>query len=191
MISAPVKLQRGFTVMEMVIAIVVMGILSVVGVSMISDSFTTARVVNARQGSANDARYALERLAREIREVKYVDKATGYGIATMASTNMVFTRNVGGADVVVTITRSGSDLTLGYSSPAATSPVARQVTDFSLQFLKVDPTSTTAATSATTLPTDVRFVVISLTVTDSTSGQQVTERTRVALRNMCETNPCI
>jgi prepilin-type N-terminal cleavage/methylation domain-containing protein len=181
---SPARLQRGFTVMELVIAIVIMGILSVVGVSMISDTFTTARVVNARESSANDARYALERLAREIREVKFIDKATGYAITTMAGTNMVFTKDVGGADVVVTITQTGSDLTLGYSSPAAISAVAKQVSAFSLQFLKVDSTSATASTSATTLPTDVRFVVISLTVTDSTSGKQVTERTRVALRNM-------
>jgi prepilin-type N-terminal cleavage/methylation domain-containing protein len=181
---APVRRQRGFTVMELVIAIVIMGILSVVGVSMISDTFTTARVVNARESSANDARYALERLAREIREVKFVDTATGYAISTMAGTSMAFTKDVGGVDVVVTIAQSGTDLTLGYSSPAAISPIAKQVSAFSLQYLKVDSESATGATSTTTLPTDVRFVVISLTVTDATSGKQVTERTRVALRNM-------
>ena len=45
--------------------------------------------------------------------------------------------------------------------------------------------------SAATGATDVRFVEITLTLTDATSGKVITERSRVALRNMCETNPCI
>ena len=177
--------QRGFTVVELVITVVVMGILAVVGVSMISDSFTTARVVNAGQSNANDARYAVERLAREIREIKYVNKATGYGISTMTSSKLVFTRP---DDVVVTID-AGSNLSLGYSSPATVSTLATQAT-LNLQYLALDPLSVTGATSAATGATNIRFVVITLTLTDSTSGKVITERSRVALRNMCETNPC-
>ena len=107
--------------MELVITVVVMGILAVVGVSMISDSFTTARVVNAGQSNANDARYAVERLAREIREIKHVNKATGYGISTMTGSKLVFTRP---DNVVVTIDVNSSNLTLGYSSPATVSTLA-------------------------------------------------------------------
>ncbi len=179
--------QRGFTVMELVITVVIMGILAVVGTSMISDTFTTARVVNAGQSSANDARYAVERVARELREVSFVNDATGYNITTALSpstTSLSFVRSINDAPVTVTISRSGPDLTLGYSSPAAVSTLATQVSNFSLDFLKLDETSGTAATSATTSAADVRFIVVSLTLTDATSGQAVTERTRVALRNM-------
>jgi prepilin-type N-terminal cleavage/methylation domain-containing protein len=179
------RCQRGFTVMELVITVVIMGILALVGTSMISDTFTTARVVNAGQASANDARYAVERVAREIREVSFVSTAAGYDItSTLApsATSMTFNRSINNATVTVTISRSGSDLTLGYSSPAAVSPLATQVSNFTLDFLKLD--KTTGVVSATTLAADVRFVVVSLTVTDATSGQAITERTRVALRNM-------
>jgi prepilin-type N-terminal cleavage/methylation domain-containing protein len=178
--------QRGFTVVELVITVVVMGILAVVGVSMISDSFTTVRVVNAGQSNANDARYAVERMAREIREIKHVNKATGYGISTMTGSKLVFTRP---DNVVVTIDVNSSNLTLGYSSPATVSTLASQAT-LNLQYLAMDPLSVTGATYAATGATDIRFVVITLTLTDSTSGKVITERSRVALRNMCETNPC-
>jgi prepilin-type N-terminal cleavage/methylation domain-containing protein len=176
--------QRGFTVVELVITVVVMGILAVVGVSMISDSFTTARVINAGQSNANDARYAVERLAREIREIKHVNKATGYGISVMTGSSLVFTRP---DNVVVTIDVNSSNLTLGYSSPATVSTLATQAT-LNLQYLALDPLS--GATPAATGATDVRFVEITLTMTDATSGKKIIERSRVALRNMCETNPC-
>jgi prepilin-type N-terminal cleavage/methylation domain-containing protein len=184
------KRQRGFTVMELVITVVIMGILAVVGTSMISDTFTTARVVNAGQSSANDARYAVERLAREIREVSFTSDAAGYAITSTLSpsaTSMTFNRSINGTTVTVTISSSGTNLTLGYApsgSSAVVSTLATQVNNFSLDFLKLDETSGTAATSATTSPVDVRFVVVSLTLRDATSGQTVTERTRVALRNM-------
>jgi prepilin-type N-terminal cleavage/methylation domain-containing protein len=173
----PAREQRGFTLIELIITIVILGILAVVGSSMISDTFNTSRMVNASQASADEARYAVERLAREIREVKYAGAA--YSISSTMSpsaTNMVFTRTINGADVTVTINKSGTNLTLGYSSPAATSTLSSQVSRFTLGFLKLDNT-------ATTLASDVRFVVITLTVTDATSGQSITQQTRVALRN--------
>jgi len=185
--------QRGFTVVELVITVVVMGILAVVGVSMISDSFTTARVVNAGQRNANDARYAVERLAREIREIEYQDKANGYyitsGIAN-PSEKIIFRRADG---VVVTIDGTGPNLTLGYSSPATVSTLAsleHPQAQLTLNYLALNPLSVTGATYPATATTNVRFIEVTLTLKDSTSGKNITERSRVALRNMCETNPC-
>lgn len=176
------RIQRGFTLIEMIITIVIMGLLAAVGSSMISDTFSTARMVNASQAGAEEARYALERLAREIREVKYnrIDATSGnYSVgSTMApgATNLVFTRVINGSDVTVTINKSGANLTLGYSSPAVTSTLSSQVAAFTLDFLKLDNT-------ATALTSEVRFVVITLVVTDATSGQSIRQQTRVVLRN--------
>lgn len=179
------RCQRGFTVMELVITVVILGILAVVGTSMISDTFTTARVVNAGQSSANEARYAVERIARELREVSFVSDAAGYDITSTLSpsaSSVSFNRSINNATVTVTITRTGSNLTLGYSSPATVSTLATQASNFTLDFLALN--KLTGAVSATTSKADVRFVVVSLTLNDATSGQAITERTRVALRNM-------
>jgi prepilin-type N-terminal cleavage/methylation domain-containing protein len=175
--SNTTKLQRGFTLVELIITVVVLGILAAVGSSMFSDTFMTARMVNSSQASADQARYAMERLAREIREVKYSGNA--YAISSAMSpgaTTMAFTRTISGSDVTVTVNRSGTNLTLTYSSPATTSTLASDVTAFTLDFLQLDNTATTLASA-------VRFVVITVTVTDATSGQAIQQQTRVALRN--------
>lgn len=171
--------QRGVTLVELIITMVLMGLLATVGATMISDTFQTTRLVNAGQASADQARYAMERLSRELREVKYVSAGSSYAVSsslTPAATNMVFTRVINGADVTVTINKSGTNLTLGYSSPAVSSVLASQVSEFALDFLQLD-------NSAASSGANLRFVVITLTVTDSVSGQAIRQQTRVALRN--------
>ncbi len=180
--------NSGFTLVELIISIVLIGLLAAVGSSMIADSFTTTRMVNAGTASAGQARYALERLAREIREIKFSSDVTGnYCITTMTETTLVLKKSTTGSltacdtpevnTITVTITWDTPNLTLGYSSPAATSSLSGQVTSFSLTYFQND--GTTAATSNSA----IRFVVINMTVTDSTSGQSISQRTRVALRN--------
>lgn len=175
----------GFTLVELVISIVLIGILASVGSSMIVDSFTTTRMVNAENASEGLARYALERLAREIREVKFVGSgATGnYSISTLTASKLVFTRTVSGADVTVTIDNLTAPtlLTLGYSLPAVTSNLSKNVSSFTLAYYDVLGNSTTDTSNS---PGGIRFVVIALTVTaDPTSGPSISQRTRVALRN--------
>lgn len=166
---------------------VLIGILAAVGSTMIVDSFTTTRTVNSGNASAGQARYALERLAREIREVKFASSgATGvYCITTKTATNLVFNKMTAASTnrtdcntevITVTIITNGSNLTLGYSSPAVTSTLSGQVSSLSLAYLDVDG-NPTADNSA------IRFVQITLSVTDPTSGQSISQLTRVALRN--------
>lgn len=177
--------SSGFTLVELVISIVLIGILATVGSSMIVDSFTTTRMVNADNASTAQARYALERLAREIREIKYDSTGGNYCITTMTTTppKLVFYKTSGAYSSTcstnvdtVTIDTSGSNLRLGYSSTGVTSNLSNQVSSFSLAYYDIAD-NTTASTGA------IRFVVITLTVTDPTSGQSTSQRTRVALRN--------
>ncbi len=186
--ALPGHRNSGFTLIEIIITIVLIGILAVVGSSMISDSFTTTRMVNASHASASEARYALERLAREIREVKFVSSGDtdNYCITTMTTATLVLRKSIPGslpgcstADNTVTITWSNSNdtLTLGYSSPATTLlTLSDQVTSFSLTYFQNDGTEATNNSN-------IRFVVINMTVRDLTSGRSIQQRTRVALRN--------
>lgn len=181
----------GFSLIELVISIVLIGLLAAVGTTMISDSFDTATMVNASQSSAAQARYALERLEREIREIKYANStatpATACSDATTdkycistpstlpSALNILpgtdtFTFANGITNANVAIAKSGTTLTLNGTA------LCHNVSGLSLSFYDVaggnSPTKTT-----------VKFVVINLTVTDPTSGQAIAQRTRVALRN--------
>jgi prepilin-type N-terminal cleavage/methylation domain-containing protein len=174
--------SRGTTLIEMLIVVVLMGILGVWGSTMVSDNYRTVQIADSGKKSADQLRYALDRLSRELREVKFTS-ATGYAVtSTLApsATNIVFTRTISGSDVAITINKSGSTVTLGYST-ASTSTIASQVNAFTIDFYTVD--SLTGAVSATTSASALRYMVMSMTVTDSLSGQTVTERTRVTLRN--------
>jgi prepilin-type N-terminal cleavage/methylation domain-containing protein len=175
---APLARQHGFTLIELIITMVLVGILTAFGASMIYSNMTTVISVNSGQATLDQARIAIARVARELREVKYTTSFTYSITSTMApsSTSVTFVRSIGGSDVTVTLAKSGSDLTLQYSSPAVTSTLVSGVTSLSLDFYDGNG----AVTASTT---DVRFVSIALAVTDATSGQTVSQRTRVALRN--------
>jgi prepilin-type N-terminal cleavage/methylation domain-containing protein len=180
---SPLKRLRGTTLVEVLIVVVLLGILGAWGSTIFSSNFTTARMVDSGKTNADQVRYAVERLSREIREVKYTSLAAGYAITSTLSpgaTTLTFTRTINGTDTTVTISQSGSTVTLGYSG-GTTSTLAKQVTSFSMNFYTV--VSDTGSVQATTLVTDVRYVVLSLSSTDSLSGEVTTERTTITLRN--------
>jgi prepilin-type N-terminal cleavage/methylation domain-containing protein len=184
----------GYTLVELVITMALLGILSVVGSSMLSDSFSTTYRVNESNASKAEARYVLERLAREIREAKYLE-AGSYcieqigGVATMTATRLVFDKRNNSHSLDrqscntdsnrVTVNYSAPNLTLAYATPALSATLSSRVAPagFTLRYLGSDA-STVASTGAA-----VRFVEISLTLTDATGAQGLPQRMRVALRN--------
>ncbi|ROZ68595.1 PilW family protein [Ramlibacter sp. WS9] len=166
-------LQRGFTLMELVIVVVVLGFLSAVGSTMIVDTFKTTKMVYASQSAATQARYAVERLAREIRQVKYTGSNYVIGSITSPASSASFTNVINGVEQAVSVDVNGTDLRLSYGAPLV---LCGNVSGFTVNYLQLD-------NSAATSTANVRFVVISLTVTDGTSGQSITERLRVALRS--------
>lgn len=175
--------SRGATLVEILIVVVLLGIMGAWGSTMFASNYRTARIVDSGKTSADQLRYAVERLSREIREVKFTSAAAGYAITSTlapAATSLAFTRTIGSTDTTVTIAQSGTTVTLGYSG-GTTSTIAQQVSAFSMDFYTID--SDSGAVSATTAVTNVRYVVMSITSVDSLSGQSLTERTRITLRN--------
>jgi prepilin-type N-terminal cleavage/methylation domain-containing protein len=170
--------QHGFTLFEMVISIVLMGILAVFGTSMVYDNMKTVVSVNSGARSLDRARYAMDRLARELREVKFTSGTYSFTSALGAgATSVAFVRTIAGTDVTVTLSRSGSNVALQYSLPTVTSStLVNNVTSFSVDFYDADGTATTSTS-------DVRYVGLTLVVSDSASGQSASQRMRVALRN--------
>jgi prepilin-type N-terminal cleavage/methylation domain-containing protein len=177
--------NSGFTLVELIISIALIGMVAAVGTSILKDTLTATTIVNANAGSAGRARYALERLAREIREVKY--DGGQYCINTMNAARLVYYKTSGTYNsncaanaVTVTINSSGASLTLGYSSPAVVSTLSNDVDANGLRFVYYRSDGTTVANNAA----DVQIIQITLTVRDPATGVQSTaQRTRVALRN--------
>ena len=188
--------QQGFTLVEAVISAGLIGFLAVTATFFWVDSFGLVSTVNTDSAAVADGRALLERLAREIREVKYNPTSGAYCVSTMSAAQMVFNKTTstlidacGGTnppnttnDVAVTITTSGADLNLGYAgalaptlSPAGPRKLTSYVSSFAMRYLD-------AGYAETASPGALRFVELSLTLRPP--GVQATQtRTLVALRN--------
>ena len=177
----------GYTLIEMVIVLVILGIMAAVLAPVARNSLVAYDTTLGDLVVLDKQRYAIERLAREIREVNY-NSSTGYAFSTSVTSSgnsMTFTRvfyDTGGiatADTVVTIGNTGSAITLTYSLPSGVG--AQVLTDelgatgnLVFSYYKQDG-------SAATSLTDVRFVEISITLIHN--GNNYPQRTRVELKN--------
>ena len=185
--------QQGFTLVEVIIAAGLIGFLAVTATFFWVDSFGLVRTVNTDSAAIADGRALLERLAREIREVKYNPSSGAYCVSTMAASQMVFNKTSGdlvaacsgasptGAnnDIAVTIQVNSTNLNLGYAgtlaAPAATRALTSYVSSFAMRYLDANYAVTASAGT-------LRFVELSLTL--QPPGVQATQtRTVVALRN--------
>jgi prepilin-type N-terminal cleavage/methylation domain-containing protein len=167
------KQQRGFTLIEMIISLVVLGLLgAAAGYGLTGGALAFSSTADAVQTLAK-LRYASERMARETREIRrdLITPAV-YDITTMTATTLVFTKTDG---VSVTLDGAPPLVTLAYSLPAGTPTLTDEVSSLAFSYLQAD--GVTAATGNS----DVAFVEIELILTRS--GNSYSQRTRVALRN--------
>src|SRR5213593_113871 len=87
--------QQGFTLVEVIISAGLLGFLALTATFFWVDSFRLVRTVNDDSAAIADGRALLERLAREIREVKYSTASGAYCVSTMSATQMVFNKTSG------------------------------------------------------------------------------------------------
>jgi len=199
----PRRRQQGFTLVEVVISAGLIGFLALTATFFWVDSFGLVRTVNTDSAAIADGRALLERLAREIREVKYNPSSGAYCVVgtlpdttTQLATQIVFNKTSGdlvaacsGAsptaannDIAVTIQSISTNLNLTYAGdlvPPLTPPGSRPLTSYASSFgMRYLDASYAVTTSAGTL----RFVELTLTL--QPPGVQATQaRTVVALRN--------
>ena len=164
--------------MEIIVSLVLLGILSVVGTTMISGSFKTTRLITNEHLVNSMARYAMERMARDIREISYDTSSKVLGITSKSSTSLVFNKSeINGLSTTVSYSYVNPVLTMNVAGDSAT--LANQITDFSLTYLDVN-------NGPPITDQNVCSVRISLTATPS-QAQPITLTTQVRLRNI---NPC-
>lgn len=164
---------RGFTLIEMVMVIVVLGILAGLTAPIFSQGLTAARLTTENLNTLAKLRYATERLAREIRQVNH--NGASYDVSTMSATSLVFTK-ADTTSTTVSVISAGGNVTLAYSSPAVSGVLTDEVSSFG--FAYYDSNGVTTAST-----TDLAFVEISLTLQNATTGGTYSQRTRIALRD--------
>jgi prepilin-type N-terminal cleavage/methylation domain-containing protein len=163
--------QRGFTLIEMIMAITVMGIIALVGAQILASGAETYTEATESMDTFAKARQSMTRIVAEIREADY--NGTQYLMPTMNTNQIVFTKRDG---VTVTIATSGSNVTLGYSSPAVTSTLTDQLSSLAFAYYQND-----AQTTFGTTQVNVAYVQVTLTLSEA--GTLYTRRQRVALRD--------
>ncbi len=85
--------MSGFTLVELIIVGGLISVLSVFGYRLFADNLAVVRAVSSSLQGQADARMLLERLAREVREVKYVSSSPCIGV--ISGGRMRFNKTVG------------------------------------------------------------------------------------------------
>lgn len=158
---------RGFTLIEAVMVIVLLGILAAAGAPMIAEGMRVATTASTDLDTLSQLRYTTERLARELREIESVG-----GVYTINTGTGTFTKTDG---TVVTISFASPNVSINYAGTGSAT-LTNQASAFQLNYL--DISGATGATAST-----LRFVEVQLTLTNPTTGASHTQRTRVAMRN--------
>jgi len=170
---APRCRQHGFTLLEMIISLVILALLGA------SAGYGLRGGALAFTGNADTLhtlgklRYASERMAREIREIRR-DTVTPayYDITVMTGTMLSFTKRDGTG---VTLSGAPPVLTLAYTTPGGTQTLTDEVASLAFAYYQAD--GSTAATGTA----DVAFIGFDLVL--NRNGNSYPQRTRVALRN--------
>lgn len=69
--------NKGFTLIEIIIVIVVLGVLSIFGFSFISTAVHTYSMMEKQKGLFDQATMVMERISRELRDAESITTATG------------------------------------------------------------------------------------------------------------------
>jgi len=163
----------GFTLIEIIIVIVLLGLIGTVGATVVVNGVRAMDHSKAAINTLGKLRYAVERMAREIRETRRDPSNPGqFDITTMTSTSLVLTK-IDGTEVTVNATPPL--VTLAYSSPAVSATLSDQLGTLQFKYYQADGITETSSAG------EVVFVQISASLVSGNGTYQQT--TRVTLRN--------
>lgn len=160
------ELQRGFTLIEIIIVIVILSIVSAITISFLVNSLKTYSMMVNQKTLFDEGKLAMERMCRDIRNAQSITTPA----AGSSGSQIIFTRtNATAQDIaseMIIFQLTGSMLEKVKTSPAATSAMAANVSSF---------TVTRGATD------DEIKIVLALALG---SGENVTLQTKVYPKNL-------
>lgn len=167
---------KGFTLIELITVIVLLGILAAVGSNMLSDSMKTTQAVNDSRAVESEARYALDRLVREIRQVGFTGSA--YNISTASTSVLQFAKPDGGV-VRINYDATSKTVQLDYSNTSATTLI-QKVSGFGMTYYNIDGVSLSTLAD---IQDSVAYISLSMSVTDPMISNVFTQNAVAGLRN--------
>lgn len=165
---------EGWSLAELVLVVVILGILGAFVAPIVVNAMRAYDSSQTSVATYSKMRYAIERLSREVREVRRSTANSAlFDISSMTAATLTFFKYDG---TEVTVAGSGATLTLRYlNSTNVAAVLTDQVSSFSLAYFQTDA-STTPASSAS-----LAFVQLALTLADGTATHE--GRVRWRLRN--------
>lgn len=147
---------EGFSLVELVMVIVILGILAAFVGPVLFNAIRAYQSVQTGVETHAKMRYAIERMSRELREVRrQATDATFLDVTSMSASSIAFFKT-DGTQVVLNVV--GNQVNLAYSTLAGM--LTDQVASFSLAYFQQN-----ASTPATTAAS-ISFVEISMTLSE-------------------------
>ena len=162
---------EGFSLLELVMVIAILGVLAAFVGPVVFNAMRSYDQTQRGVQTQAKMRYAIERMAREIREIRrQVTDATLPDVSSMTTNSLAFVKSNGTS---VAIGVAGNQINLAYSTVSAI--LTDQLGSFSLSYFQ--PDGATVAASASSLA----FVQISMTLSEGTN--LFSAQARVDLKN--------
>lgn len=163
--------KSGFTLLEMVLTISLLSLLAGIIAPIFSQGFTAARITQLNLAAMAKARYAMERMVREIQQMDY--NGIAYRVDVMQPSRLRFIKNEPSA-TEVTIEIAAALIHLWYSSNDHV--LCDAVTELSFRYLDIAGNVTSDAAA-------LAFVEITLAIVENSTNATLRQRTRVGLRD--------
>ena len=154
--------QRGFTLIEIIVVIVILAIVSAISIKFLTDSLRIYTMSVNQKTLFDEGKLALERMCRDIRNARSITGTTASSITFVRDDPTA--QDIAGETIIFQRNAVANTLEKVKASPVATSTMASNVTAF-------------AVTNAT------NEILLQLTL-QLTSGENVTLQTKVYPKNL-------
>jgi len=158
------ELQRGFTLIEIIIVIVILSIVSAITIKFLVDSLRIYTMTVNQKTLFDEGKLALERMCRDIRDSRSITSVTASSITFVRDDATA--QDIAGETIIFQRNAGANTLEKVKASPASTSTMASNVTAF-------------AVANAT------NEIQLQLTL-QLTSGENVTLQTKVYPKNLAK-----
>jgi prepilin-type N-terminal cleavage/methylation domain-containing protein len=167
-------LQRGFTLIEIIVVIIILSMVSAITVKFLVDSLRIYKMTVNQKTLFDEGKLALERMCRDIRDANTINSPTAGNSATAITLIRDDATAQDGANETITFQRNAGNSTLEKvkTAPAATSRMADNVNTFTV----------TQGAIATNNLNEMTLYVKFLLAT----GENVTLQTKVYPKNLAK-----